>query len=68
MDDHTLPFSTIEQSIHGEHYSLVWETETLKQLGSALNILAVELASTLIQQGLQVTILPVLAALSGPFW
>jgi hypothetical protein len=52
-DDHSLPFSVIEKGVHGDQYSLIWETETLKELGSALKILVSEVTSFIVQQGIQ---------------
>ncbi|KAJ3226583.1 hypothetical protein HK099_004610, partial [Clydaea vesicula] len=68
-DDFTLPFSTLQNSTYGDHYSLIWETKDVQALGSALNILGNEIASFLFQQGLAATVLPVLmAGLAGPMW
>lgn len=68
-DDFTLPWSTLVQNIYGDQYALVWESKDLKELGSALKILASEIGSFLFQQGIQYTLLPVLmAGLTGPMW
>lgn len=68
-DDHTLPFSTLERDVAGDQYALVWETETLQELGSALKLLVGEVASFLVQQGLQATVLSTLMiGLAGPLW
>ena len=68
-DDHTRPFSTIEQGSNGDQYSLIWETKVLKELGETLSILLGEVASFILQQGLQFTVLPVLmASLTAPMW
>nr|KAJ3421114.1 hypothetical protein HK105_004453 [Polyrhizophydium stewartii] len=68
-DDHTLPFSVLTPGQNGDHYSLIWETKVLQDLGSALRILVAEVASFIFQQGLQATLLPVLmAGLTGPLW
>lgn len=54
---------------YGDHYSLVWESKALKELGSALKIFASELVSFGVSQILQATVLPVLmAGLTGPLW
>jgi Skp family chaperone for outer membrane proteins len=68
IDDHTYPFSTLELGMNGDQYSLIWETKILQELGSTLSILFGEIASFVVQQGLQVTILPILGALTGPMW
>ncbi|KAI9205052.1 uncharacterized protein BJ171DRAFT_423515, partial [Polychytrium aggregatum] len=69
VDDHTLPFSTLEPNIYGDQYTLVWETKTLEELGSALKLLGMEVASFLFQKGLEVTVLPILMmGLTGPLW
>lgn len=69
QDDHTFPFSTLETGMNGDQYTLIWDTNALKELGSTMLILASEIASFIIQQGLQATILPVLmGALTGPMW
>ena len=45
------------RDIYGDQYSLIWETQVLKDLGSTLNILVGEIASFIIQQGIQGTLL-----------
>ncbi|KAI8918459.1 hypothetical protein DFJ77DRAFT_294935 [Powellomyces hirtus] len=68
-DDHTLPFSTLEADLAGDQYALIWETDTLQELGSALRLLVGEVASFLVQQGLQATVLSALMiGLAGPLW
>jgi hypothetical protein len=68
-DDHTYPFSTLEEGLNGDQYTLIWETKVLQELGSTLSILVGEIASFIFQQGLQATLLPVLmGALTGPMW
>ncbi|KAI9106309.1 hypothetical protein DFS34DRAFT_574321, partial [Phlyctochytrium arcticum] len=68
-DDHTLPFSTLERDCHGDQYALCWETDALQELGSALKLLVGEVASFLVQQGLQATVLSTLMiGLTGPLW
>ena len=68
-DDHIYPYSTLVPGVNGDHYALIWETKTLQELGSTMAILAGEIASFIFQQGLQVTVLPVLmGALTGPMW
>ncbi|TPX64763.1 hypothetical protein SpCBS45565_g05660 [Spizellomyces sp. 'palustris'] len=68
-DDHTLPFSTLEHDAHGDQYALCWETDVLQELGSALKLLVGEVASFLVQQGLQATVLSTLMiGLAGPLW
>lgn len=52
-DDHSLPFSVLQPNVHGDQYTLIWETEALKDLGSALRILVSEVASFVVQQGIQ---------------
>jgi hypothetical protein len=52
-DDHSLPFSILHPNVHGDQYTLIWETEALKDLGSALRILVSEVASFVVQQGIQ---------------
>ncbi|RKO91247.1 hypothetical protein BDK51DRAFT_53005 [Blyttiomyces helicus] len=69
FDDHTLPFSTLEPGVHGDQYALAWETDTLQELGSALKLLVGEVASFLLQQGLQATVLAgLMVGLTGPLW
>jgi hypothetical protein len=69
QNDFTLPFSTLEPEIYGDQYSLIWESQDLQKLGSALKILGTEVATFLFQQGLAATVLPVLmAGLTGPLW
>ncbi|KAJ3088414.1 hypothetical protein HK102_008808 [Quaeritorhiza haematococci] len=69
VDDYHLPFSTVEQGIHGDQYTLLWESKALQDLGSTLKILVGEVAGFLFQQGLQATLLPILmAGLTGPLW
>ncbi|KAJ3045078.1 hypothetical protein HDV00_011803 [Rhizophlyctis rosea] len=69
FDDHTLPFSTLEPNVAGDQYSLIWETQTLTELGSALKLLVGEIASFVFTQGLQATVLSALmAGLAGPMW
>ena len=68
-DDFTLPYSTLVANKYGDHYSLIWESKELQELGSALKILGTEVAGFLFQQGLQLTVLPILmAGLTGPLW
>jgi hypothetical protein len=68
-DDYTLPFSTLLPDVYGDQYTLVWEKEALESLGSSLTMLAKEVTSFILQQGLQATLLPILmAGLSGPMW
>ena len=52
-DDHSLPYSVLERHIYGDQYTLIWETEVLKDLGTALKILVGEIASFIVQQGIQ---------------
>ncbi len=69
QDDHTYPFSTLKIGLNGDQYSLIYETEVLKKLGTTMSILLAEVASTIFQQGLQATALPVLlGALTAPMW
>jgi hypothetical protein len=68
-DDHSLPYTVLKPNLYGDHYTLIWETEVLKDLGSALKILVAEVASFMVTQGIQVLLLPALmAALTGPLW
>ncbi|TPX31605.1 hypothetical protein SmJEL517_g05100 [Synchytrium microbalum] len=68
-EDHVLPYSVLEPSHYGDHYALIWETKILQELGASLTLLASEVASFLISQGLQFTILPgLMMALTGPLW
>ena len=52
-DEHSLPFSVLQRNMHGDQYSLVWETDTLLELGSSLKIVVSEIASFIVQQGIQ---------------
>ncbi|KAL7746827.1 hypothetical protein RI367_007873 [Sorochytrium milnesiophthora] len=64
--DICVPFSVVDASM-GDHYSVLWEPDTLRELGSALKILAGEVLSTAVQQALMVTMLhSLLAALAWP--
>ncbi|KAI8846422.1 hypothetical protein BC829DRAFT_479598 [Chytridium lagenaria] len=55
--------------MHGDQYSLVWETKALRDLGSAMKLLVGEVTSFVIQQGIQTFLLPALmAGLTGPLW
>ncbi|KAI9007167.1 hypothetical protein BC832DRAFT_433011 [Gaertneriomyces semiglobifer] len=68
-DDHTLPFSVLEPELYGDQYALIWETDALQELGGALKLLVGEVASFVIQQGLQATVLSALMlGLAGPIW
>ncbi|RKO98790.1 hypothetical protein CXG81DRAFT_15443, partial [Caulochytrium protostelioides] len=68
-DDFTLPFSLLRRGLYGDQYSLVWESQALQDLGSALRLLVSEIAGFIFQQGLHATLLPVLmAGLTGPLW
>ncbi|KAJ3217529.1 hypothetical protein HDU67_007780 [Dinochytrium kinnereticum] len=68
-DDFTLPFSTLTPGVHGDQYALVWETNALRELGSAMKMLVGEVTGFLIQQGIQTFLLPALmAGLTGPLW
>ncbi|KAJ3130856.1 hypothetical protein HK100_007336 [Physocladia obscura] len=68
-DDFSLPFSTITPGVHGEQYSLVWETQSLIELGHAVKIFVSEVTGFLVQQGIQYFLLPMLmAGLTGPLW
>ncbi|KAK9762528.1 hypothetical protein K7432_011650 [Basidiobolus ranarum] len=65
-DDATLPFSTVDPN-NGDHFSLSWETEVLRELGNALKMIAGEVVSFATQQILQHTMLhALLAALAWP--
>ncbi|ORX93494.1 DUF726-domain-containing protein, partial [Basidiobolus meristosporus CBS 931.73] len=65
-DDATLPFSTVDAN-YGDHFSLSWEPEVLRELGNALKLIAGEVVSFATQQILQHTMLhALLAALAWP--
>ncbi|TPX43493.1 hypothetical protein SeMB42_g04692 [Synchytrium endobioticum] len=69
QEDHVMPFSVLRRGFYGDHYALVWETKTLQELGASMNLLYSEMASYVVAQGLQYTILPsLMLALSGPLW
>ena len=54
---------------NGDQYSLVWETKILAELWTSMAIFAREVATFIVQQGIQVTLLPILlGALTGPMW
>ncbi|KAI9172873.1 hypothetical protein H9P43_007004 [Blastocladiella emersonii ATCC 22665] len=64
--DLSLPFSVLE-AVEGDHFSVIWEPEMLRELGSALKMIAGEVISTAVQQALMVTMLhSLLAALAWP--
>lgn len=68
-DDHTYPFSTLEEDQNGDQYTLIWETQVLKELGKTITIILTEITTFLIQQGIQVALLPgLMAALTAPLW
>ncbi|KAJ3018374.1 UNVERIFIED_CONTAM: hypothetical protein HDU68_011193 [Siphonaria sp. JEL0065] len=68
-NDFTLPFSTLSRGVHGEQYSLVWETRDLVELGHAVKLLKAEVTSFVVNQGIQYFLLPVLmAGLTTPMW
>lgn len=68
VEDFWEPFSVLSP-IYGDHYSLVWESKALAELGSALAMFATELLSFGVQQIIGATLLPVLmGALTGPLW
>ncbi|KAI8907984.1 hypothetical protein EDD86DRAFT_208654 [Gorgonomyces haynaldii] len=69
-DDHTYPFSVLEPGLNGDQYTLIWETQILKDLGSMISILVSEVASFIFQQGLGATVLlgPLMLALTAPMW
>jgi hypothetical protein len=54
-DEHSLPFSILERNIHGDQYTLIWETDTLIELGTSLKIVVSEIAQFIVQQGIQGT-------------
>ncbi|KNE67013.1 hypothetical protein AMAG_11478 [Allomyces macrogynus ATCC 38327] len=65
-EDIALPFSLLDTA-HGDHYSILWEPDELRELGSALKMIAGEVISTAVQQALMVTMLhSLLAALAWP--
>ncbi|KAI9221593.1 hypothetical protein BC828DRAFT_438146 [Blastocladiella britannica] len=64
--DLALPYTVVEP-LEGDHFSLIWEPELLRELGSALKMIAGEVISTAVQQALMVTMLHgLLAALAWP--
>jgi hypothetical protein len=68
-DDHTYPFSTLENDANGDQYTLIWETQVLKELGKTMVILLTEFTTFIFQAGLQATLLPgLMAALTLPMW
>lgn len=65
-EDVTKPFAMVD-SIYGDHFSLLWEPEALKQLGNSLKLLAGEVLSFAAQEILRHTLLSALmAAISLP--
>ncbi|KAJ1509870.1 hypothetical protein HMI54_002046 [Coelomomyces lativittatus] len=65
-EDLSSPFTVIDSTM-GDHYSLIWEPRALRELGSALKMLASEVITTAVQQALMVTMLhSLLAALTWP--
>jgi hypothetical protein len=65
-EDIALPYSILEDG-YGDHYSLLWEPEMLRELGSALKMFASEVITTAVQQALMVTMLhSLMAALAWP--
>ncbi|KAJ1919428.1 hypothetical protein H4219_002020 [Mycoemilia scoparia] len=67
-DNGTFSFSSIDK-INGDHYSLLWEQDDLRRLGSSLRIIASEVIQTTVMATLQYTVLPsLLGPLSVPLW
>ncbi|KAJ2557083.1 hypothetical protein EV175_001568 [Coemansia sp. RSA 1933] len=67
-DNGVFSFSTLHP-INGDHCSLFWEAEALRQLGSSLRMIVGEVFSITLTQTLQHTVLPsLLGPLSIPMW
>ncbi|KAJ1666197.1 hypothetical protein IW140_001776 [Coemansia sp. RSA 1813] len=67
-DNGVFSFSTLHP-INGDHFSLFWEAEALRQLGSSLRMIVGEVFSITLTQTLQHTVLPsLLGPLSIPMW
>ncbi|KAI0225451.1 hypothetical protein L0F63_001010 [Massospora cicadina] len=65
-EDVTKPFGVVDP-LYGDHFSLLWEPEALKQLGNSLKLLAGEVLSFAAQEILKHTLLSALmAAISLP--
>ncbi|KAJ9055250.1 hypothetical protein DSO57_1005660 [Entomophthora muscae] len=60
-EDVSKPFGMVD-SIYGDHFSLLWEPEALKQLGNSLKLLAGEVISFAAQEILKHTLLNALMA------
>ncbi|KAI9335450.1 hypothetical protein DFJ73DRAFT_629426, partial [Zopfochytrium polystomum] len=60
--DHALPFSTLGVTRHTQHHVLLWESQTLRELGAVLRLLAAEVAGLVVQQGVQSALMAVPAA------
>ncbi|KAJ2161662.1 hypothetical protein GGF46_001255 [Coemansia sp. RSA 552] len=67
-DNGVFSFSTLDP-VNGDHYSLLWESEALRRLGSSLRMIVGEVFSITLTQTLQHTVLPsLLGPLSIPMW
>ncbi|KAJ2782705.1 hypothetical protein H4R18_002131 [Coemansia javaensis] len=67
-DNGVFSFSTLDP-VNGDHCSLMWESEALRQLGSSLRMIVGEVFSITLTQTLQHTVLPsLLGPLSIPMW
>jgi hypothetical protein len=61
-DDHTIPFATLIPGLNGDHYSLIWETQSLKDLGETLLILLTNATTFVLKSGLRAAMAPAIAA------
>ncbi|KAJ1899991.1 hypothetical protein LPJ66_001764 [Kickxella alabastrina] len=67
-DNGVFAFSTLDP-LNGDHFSLLWESEALRRLGSSLRMIVGEVFSITLTQTLQHTVLPsLLGPLSIPMW
>ncbi|KAJ1735764.1 hypothetical protein LPJ61_000361 [Coemansia biformis] len=67
-DNGVFSFSTLDP-VNGDHCSLLWESDALRQLGSSLRMIVGEVFSITLTQTLQHTVLPsLLGPLSIPMW
>ncbi|KAJ2718193.1 hypothetical protein GGI07_005855, partial [Coemansia sp. Benny D115] len=67
-DNGVFAFSTLDP-LNGDHCSLLWESDSLRRLGSSLRMIVGEVFSITLTQTLQHTVLPsLLGPLSIPMW
>ncbi|KAJ1826292.1 hypothetical protein LPJ56_002254 [Coemansia sp. RSA 2599] len=67
-DNGVFTFSTLDP-LNGDHCSLLWESDSLRRLGSSLRMIVGEVFSITLTQTLQHTVLPsLLGPLSIPMW